>query len=236
MARKFWPETDPLGQHVKLSRSATSWTTVVGVVADARTESLKDTGVPAIYASAYQKPTKHLAIFLRGCLDAAATAEQVREQVQLVDATLPVFGAQMLQDTVAASLAERRFSMQLVGLFAATALLLACLGMYGVISYIVGERTREIGIRLALGAERRTIVGMVIGQSMPPILAGAAIGTACALGVSRLMAGLLYGVRPTDPATFSTVPIVLVAVASLACYIPARRATRIDPMITLRDQ
>ncbi|HEX3645143.1 MAG TPA: ABC transporter permease [Vicinamibacterales bacterium] len=236
MARAFWPNTNPLGQHVKLSRSATSWTTVVGIVADARTESLKDAHVPAIYASAYQGTTKHLAIFLRGRVDAAATADQVREQVQLVDATLPVFGAQMLEDTVAASLAERRFSMQLVGLFAVTALLLAGLGIYGVISYIVSERTREIGIRLALGAERRTIVGMVLGQSMPPIVAGAAIGIACALGVARLMAGLLYGVRPTDPATFSAVPVVLVVVALFACYIPARRATRIDPMIALRDQ
>ena len=208
----------------------------MGIVADARTESLKDASVPAIYTSAYQKPTKHLAIFLRGRVDAAATPDQVREQVQLVDATLPVFGAQLLQDTVAASLAERRFSMQLVGLFAVTTLLLAGLGIYGVISYIVSERTREIGIRLALGAERRTILRMVVGHSMPPILAGAAIGIACALGVSRLMAGLLYGVRPTDPATFSAVPVVLVAVALFASYIPARRATRIDPMSILRDQ
>ena len=236
MARAFWPKTNPLGQHVRLSRSGTSWTTVVGIVADARTESLKDASVPAIYTSAYQKPTKHLAIFLRGRVDAAATPDQVREQVQLVDAALPVFGAQLLQDTVAASLAERRFSMQLVGLFAVTTLLLAGLGIYGVISYIVSERTREIGIRLALGAERRTILRMVVGHSMPPILAGAAIGIACALGVSRLMAGLLYGVRPTDPATFSAVPVVLVAVALFASYIPARRATRIDPMSILRDQ
>jgi putative ABC transport system permease protein len=124
----------------------------------------------------------------------------------------------------------------MVGLFAVTALLLAGLGIYGVISYIVSERTREIGIRLALGAQRRTIVRMVVGQGMPPILVGATIGLVCALGVSRSMAGLLYGVRPTDPATFSAVPLLLVAVALFACYIPAGRATRIDPLITLRDQ
>jgi predicted permease len=236
MARTFWPNTNPLGQHVKLSRSATSWTTVVGVVADARTESLKDAGVPEIFASAYQKPAKHLAIFLRGQVDAATISDQVREQVQLVDATLPVSGAHILEETVAASLSERRFSMEMVGLFAVTALLLAGLGIYGVISYIVSERTREIGIRLALGAQPRTIVRMVLGQGMPPILVGAMIGLVCALAVSRSMAGLLYGVRPTDPATFSTVPLVLVAVALFACYIPAARATRIDPMITLRDQ
>jgi predicted permease len=234
MARKFWPGADPLGEHVKLSRSATSWTVVVGIVADARTESLKDAGVPEIYASAYQKTAKHLAIFLRGQVDAATTPDYVREQVQLVDATLPVFGAQMLDDTVAGSLAERRFSMEVVGMFAVTALLLAGLGIYGVISYIVSDRTREIGVRLALGAERRTILRMVLGQGFGLTMAGAAVGLACALVVSQLMAGLLYGVRPTDPATFAIVVVLLVSVALFACYIPARRAVRIDPMIALR--
>ena len=217
MARTFWPDADPLGEHVKLSRSATSWTTIVGIVADARTESLKDASVPEIYASAYQKPAKHLAIFLRGQLDAATTPDRVREQVQLVDNTLPVFGAQMLRDTVAASLAARRFSMEIVGLFAATALLLAGLGIYGVLSYIVGERAREIGIRLALGAERRTILRMVLREGFELTLAGAAFGVACALVVSHLMAGLLYGVRPTDPATFAGVAALLVGVALCAC-------------------
>ncbi|HEX7140607.1 MAG TPA: FtsX-like permease family protein, partial [Vicinamibacterales bacterium] len=236
MARTFWPDANPLGQHVKLSRSATSWTTIVGVVADARTESIRDSSVPEIYASAYQKPAKHLAIFLRGQLDVATTPDRVREQVQLVDDTLPVFGAQMLRETVAASLAERRFSMEIVGLFASTALLLAGLGIYGVLSYIVGERAREIGIRLALGAERRTILRMVLRQGFELTLAGAAFGVACALVVSHLMAGLLYGVRPTDPATFAGVTALLVGVALCACYIPARRAIRIDPMVALRHE
>jgi predicted permease len=234
MARTFWPGTDPLGQHVKLSRSATSWTTVVGIVADARTESLKDASVPEIYASAYQKPAKHLAILVRGRVDAAATPDQVREQVQLVDPTLPVFDAQMLEETVAASLAERRFSMEMVGLFALIALLLAGLGIYGVISYIVSERTREIGIRLALGAERTTILRMVLRQGLRLTFAGAGVGLVCALVVSRLMAGVLYGVKPTDPVTFASVAVVLVTVALSACYVPVQRAIRIDPVIALR--
>jgi ABC-type antimicrobial peptide transport system permease subunit len=142
----------------------------------------------------------------------------------------------MLSDTVAASLAERRFSMEIVGLFAATALLLAGLGIYGVISYMVGERTREIGIRLALGAERRTILRMVLRQGFELTMAGAAFGLACALVVSHLMAGLLYGVRPTDPATFVGVAVLLVGVALCACYIPARRAIRVDPMVALRHE
>jgi len=234
MARTFWPNEDPLGRRVTLSRIATAWTTVVGVVADARTESLTDASVPQIYASAYQKTVKHLAIFLRGQLCAATIPDRVRELVQSVDPTLPVFGAQLLDGTVAGSLAERRFSMEMVGLFAVTALLLAGLGIYGVISYIVSERTHEIGIRLALGADRRTILRMVLRQGLGLTLTGAAVGFACALVVSRLMAGLLYGVRPTDPLTFAGVALVLIAIALFACYLPARRAIRIDPMGALR--
>jgi putative ABC transport system permease protein len=236
MARAFWPGENPIGQHVKLRRSATSWATIVGVVADARTESLKDAGVPEIYASVYQRGEKHLAIFLRGQFDVAAMADRVREQVQLVDDTLPVYGGQTLNETVSVSLVERRFSTAMVALFALTALLLAALGIYGVISYDVSERTHEIGIRLALGAERRTIVRMVLLRGVALVLLGAAIGLACAAGVSRSMAGVLYGVRPIDPPTFAGVAVLLIAVAVVACYIPARRATRVDPMIALRHQ
>jgi predicted permease len=236
MAHAFWPNTNPLGERVKLSRSATSWTTVVGIVANARTESLQDANVPEIYASAYQKPSKHLAIFLRGRVDAATTPDQVREQVQLIDATLPVFNARMLTETVTASLAERRFSMAMIALFAATALLLAGLGTYGVISYMVIGRTREIGIRLALGADRRTVLRMVLGEGMGLTLAGAAVGLLCALAVSRVMAGVLYGVQPTDPVTFAAVAVVLGAVAMVACYVPAQRAIRIDPTIALKHE
>jgi putative ABC transport system permease protein len=234
MARTFWPNTNPLGQHVKLSRSVTSWTTIVGIVADARTESLKEAGVPEIYASAYQKPAKHLAIFLRGQIDAAAIPERVREQVQLVDATLPVFGGQMLKDTIAASLAQRRFSMAMIGLFATTALLLAGLGVYGIIACGVNERRREIGIRLALGAERSTILRMVFRQGVGLILAGSTVGFVCALAVSRVMTGVLYGVEPADPVTFVSVTAVLVTVALFACYVPARRAICVDPLTALR--
>ena len=234
MARTFWPDMNPLGRRVKLSRSDAAWTMIVGIVADARTESLRDASVPEIYASAYQKVTKHLAIFLRGQVDPAATPDRVREQVQRVDAALPVFGAQMLSETVAASLAERRFSLEIVALFATTALLLAGLGIYGVVSYLVAERTRDIGIRLALGAERRTIMRMILRQGFELAIAGAACGLACAAVVSHLMAGLLYGVRPTDPATFAIVAVVLAAVGLGACYLPARRAVRIDPLVALK--
>jgi predicted permease len=238
-ARMYWPNDDAVGKHLKLNnaRGTTmnrSWTTVVGVIADARTESLAEASVPQIYLSLYQHRPKDLAIFLRGRLDPAATPVELREQVQLINPELPVFGAQTLNDMVSASLSERRFSMEMVGLFALTALLLAGLGIYGVISYIVSERTHEIGIRLALGAQSRNIVRMVLRQGLVLAIAGAAVGLVCALIVSHLMAGLLYGVRPTDPLTFAGVALVLIGVALLACYIPARRAIRVDPLVALR--
>jgi putative ABC transport system permease protein len=234
-ARKFWPVEDPVGRHVKLSRSATGWTTIVGVVADARTESLQDANVPVIYASAYQRSQKHLAIFLRGHIDAAAAADRVREQVQAIDPMLPVFGAQALSDTVSTSLSDRRFAIEAVGLFAVTALLLASIGIYGVIACLVSERTHEIGIRLALGADRRTILRTILGQGIGLVAAGGALGLVCAVIVSRLMSGLLYGVQPADPATFIVVAAALTLVGFCACYIPARRAIRIDPNLALRN-
>lgn len=233
-AQTYWPNQDPLGKHLKLSRRETSWSTVVGIVADAQTESL-EARVPEIYSSLYQKGAKHLAIFLRGNLDAGAIGDQVREQVQNVDPTIPVFGAQPLNETISDSLADRRFSMEIVGLFALTALLLAGLGIYGVISYIVSERTHEIGIRLALGAQSRNILRMVLRQGLGLATAGTAVGLVGALIVSRLMAGLLYGVSPTDPPTFAGVGLLLIGVALLASFIPAWRATKVDPMFALRD-
>ena len=234
MARTFWPDADPIGAHVKLSRSAGAWTTIVGVVADARTETLADPGVPQIYASAYQKTAKHLAIFLRGPADTAAAADRVRDAVQSLDPTLPVFGAEPLTSAVSGSLAARRFAVQIVALFALTALLLAALGIYGVMSYTIAARTQEIGVRLALGAPRERLFAQIVGRGLALAVAGAAVGVLCAAVVARLMAGVLYGVRPLDPMTFAAVPIALVIVAALACSIPARRALRIEPLLALR--
>ena len=233
LARTYWPNENALGQHLKRPADS-SWTTVIGVVADARTESLARAIVPEIFLSVYQRRSKDLAIFVRGRLDTAAIPAELREQVRAVDPELPVFGAQTLDEMVSASLSERRFSMEMVGLFALTALLLAALGIYGVISYIVSERTHEIGIRMALGAQRQNILRMVLRQGLALALAGAAVGLACALIVSHLMAGQLYGVRPTDPLTFAGVGLLLIAVALLACYIPARRAIRVDPLVALK--
>jgi ABC-type antimicrobial peptide transport system permease subunit len=182
----------------------------------------------------YQTGAKHLAIFLRGHLDAAVIPGAVREQVQAVNGELPVFGGETLADALSASLSVRRFSMNMIALFALTALLLAGLGIYGVTSYLVNERTREIGIHLALGAERGTIMQMVLREGLSLAIAGAGAGLAGGLMAGHLMAGLLYGVSPTDPATFIGVTAVLALVAFAACYIPARRAIRVDPIVAFR--
>ena len=235
-ARMFWPGQSTLGMRFKRNRASASWITVVGVIANARTESLAQADVPKIYLNFYQTGGKRLAVFLRGHLDIGAIPAEVREQVQSVDPTLPVSDAHTLTETLSASLAERRFSMEMVGLFALTALLLASLGIYGVISYMVSERAHEIGIRIALGAKSSSIQQMVLRQGLALAIAGAAAGLVGALIVSRSMAGLLYGVRPTDPLTFTAVAFLLIVVALFACYIPARRAIRVDPMVALRHE
>ncbi len=233
-ARTYWQNQNPIGKRFRKAKADSPWITVIGLIANARTESLAEAGVPKIYLDLYQTGGKRLAIFLRGNLDTAAISDEVREQVQSVDPTLPVFGARTLNETVSASLSERRFSMEIVALFASTALLLAALGIYGVISYIVSERTHEIGIRIALGAEKNSILRMILRQGLALAIAGAAVGLVGALIVSHLMAGLLYDVRPTDPLTFAGVALLLIGVALLACYIPARRAMRVDPLVALR--
>ena len=247
-ARMYWPGKDgkgenPLGKRVRLhldsrellNTSKPAWTTIIGVIADARTESLADAATPQIYRSVYQHPAKDLAIFLRGQLDPSVISSQMRTQIQSVDPQLPVFHAQTLDEVLSTSLSVRRFSMEMVALFAATALLLAGLGIYGTISYVVNEQRQEIAIRLALGAQRGTILKMILRRGLGLAVAGAGLGVAGAWIVSHLMAGLLYGVSPSDPLTFISLTFVLVVVALAACYFPARRAMRVDPIVALRE-
>ena len=242
-ARTYWPNQDPLGKRVRLRRdnrepssgTRPEWTMIVGVIADARTESLADVVTPQIYRSLYQHPAKDLAIFLRGHPDPSTISALAREQVQSIDPTLPVFHAETLNDLLSASLSVRRFSMEMVAFFAATALLLAGLGIYGTISYVVNEQRREIAIRLALGAQRAIILKMILRRGLGLAAAGAGLGLAGALIVSHLMAALLYGISPSDPLTFVGITAVLVMVALAACYIPARRAMRVDPIGALRE-
>jgi putative ABC transport system permease protein len=243
-ARTYWLNEDPLGKRVRLRLDTRGlpgsakpvWTTIVGVIADARTESLADAAIPQIYRSVYQRASKDLAIFLRGQLDPAAISDQVRKQVESIDPELPVFHAETLEDVLSTSLSVRRFSMEMVALFAATALLLAGLGIYGTISYVVNEQRREIAIRLALGAQKGTILKMVLRRGLGLAAAGTGLGVAGALIVSHLMAGLLYGVSPIDLPTFAGVTLLLATVALGASYIPALRAMRLDPITTLHAE
>jgi predicted permease len=252
-ARTYWPGKDgkgedPVGKRVRLHSQSTGnnreilysagpgWTTIIGVIADARTESLAEPVTPEVYRSVYQHASKDLVIFLRGQLDPSAIPAQVRGQVQSIDPQLPVFGAVTLDEVLADSLSVRRFAMEIVALFAATALLLAGLGIYGTISYVVNEQRREIAIRLALGAQRGNILKMVLSRGLGLAAAGAGLGVAGALIVSHLMAGLLYGVSPADLPTFAGVTLVLTTVALAASYIPALRAMRVDPITTLHSE
>jgi putative ABC transport system permease protein len=235
-ARTYWPNQDPVGKRVRLSASKPDWTTIVGVIADARTESLADAAIPQVYLDIYQRLSNDLAFFLRGQVDPATISAQVRTQVQAVDPELPIFRAETLNDVLSSSLSVRRFSMEMVALFAATALLLAGLGIYGTISYLVNEQSREIAIRFALGAQGRDILKMVLRQGLTLAAAGAVLGLAGALIVSHLMAGLLFGVSPNDLPTFVGVSVVLTLVALAASCIPALRAMRLDPITMLHSE
>jgi predicted permease len=235
-ARTYWPNQDPVGKRVRLDRRKPVWTTIVGVIADARTESLADAGIPQVYLDIYQRPAKFLAFYLRGQVDPAAISAQVRTQIQSVDPELPVYRAETLDDVLSSSLSVRRFSMQMVAAFAATALLLAALGIYGTISYLVNEQRREFAIRLALGAQRGQILKMVLRRGLVLAAVGAVLGVAGALIVSHLMAGLLFGVSPNDLLTFVAVSLVLTLVALAASCIPALRAMRLDPITMLHTE
>ena len=171
---------------------------------------------------------------IRAANDPAALVKSVRQTVLEVDPNQPVANVQTLKEIVKKSLSQRRFILALIGGFAGAALLLAAIGLYGVMGYAVSQRTREIGVRMALGARQRDVISMVIGQGMRIVLIGLAVGMIGAVGLSRLLQGFLFEIKPTDPTTFMGVSLILLLVALLACWLPARRAARVDPMVALR--
>lgn len=231
MARMFFPNEEPLGQRIRIVSSP--WLTITGVVGDVRHSGLDRRPNPEMYLSNLQEPKGSLAVMVRTSSDPSMLASAVREQVTALDQSLPMSITTMDQ-VFAESVGGPRFNMLLLGVFAALALGLAVVGVFGVINYSVAQRTREIGVRIALGAKRGDIFKLVVGQGMILALAGVAIGLGGALALTRLISKLLYGVTPTDPVTFLGVSVVLTSVALLASYIPARRAMKVDPMIALR--
>ena len=231
MARMYWPNEDPVGKRMRIIFSP--WLTIVGVVGDVRHTGLNNPPNPEMYLSQLQEPQSSMAVLARTTGDPLQLASAAREQLKAMDKDLPVTVTTM-DELFANSLAGQRFNTSLLGVFAAVALLLAMIGVFGVINYSVAQRTHEIGIRLALGAQRRDVFKLVVGQGLLLALVGVVVGTAGAVAMTRLIAGLLYGVSPTDGPTFVLVSLIVTAVAFLACYLPARRATRVDPLVALR--
>ena len=235
-AHKYWPNRDPLGRRVRFGRDPTKpWTTVVGIVNDIKSDGLDIDGVPHIYVPSYQDSNRRLSVVLRTSLPAAALGPRIRQQIQSIDPGLPVFGVASMNDVLDRSLASRRFSADLVGGFAGLAALLASIGIYGLLAYMVGQSSRDIGIRMALGARPEDILRMFLHRAVVLAGVGVGVGLVFAASSASVMASLLYGVRPHDPAVFLSVPLLLFAIAVLASYLPARRATKVDPLIALRE-
>ncbi|PYX46815.1 MAG: hypothetical protein DMG79_15370 [Acidobacteria bacterium] len=238
--RYWWPDHDPVGRRLRIrlrfgQNPVNPWSTVVGVVKNIKHDGLDVDGVPHIYVPLNQFVGRSLSLALRTSLPASTLEPQIRGAIQSVDPGLPVFNVTSLDEVLDASLASRRFSASLVAGFAGGALLLASIGIYGLLAYMVGQRSREIGLRLALGAQRADILRLVLGKGVVLAGLGIVIGVIFSAATASMMASLLYGVRPHDPAVFLIVPLLLLAVAALASYLPARRATKVNPMIAFRE-
>ncbi|AHG87819.1 permease [Gemmatirosa kalamazoonensis] len=231
MAKRFWPGRDPIGGRVSVDGE--TWCTVVGVVADTRQEGLGQRPYAQLYFSAAQLARGSMFVAVRGAGDPSSYVAAVRNAVAAVDPELPVYDTRTLAERLDRDVARPRVTAMLVALFAAVALALAAVGIYGVVAYGVAQRAREFGIRMALGARPRSVVRLVVGQGTAPVLAGLALGLGAAWGASRVLGALLYGVSATDPVAFIVVTVFLGAVALVAAYVPARRATRVDPVVVL---
>ena len=245
-ARRYFPEATPLGKRVIVGRTMGKDLArdipleIVGVVSDSKQTSLKDAALPTIYVPTTQVPDKLMANFrsfyfvIRTNGDPQSFAAAVRREMLSLDSQQPIRNIRTMDEVVATSISAQRFQMSLLALFGAIGLALSAVGIYGVMAYSVSQRTREIGIRMALGAQMKDVLRMVIGQGMKLTLLGVAIGLAGSFAVTRLLKTLLFGVQPNDLTTFAIVSVVLVVVALLASYIPARRATKVDPLVALR--
>jgi putative ABC transport system permease protein len=236
LRRRFFAGEDPVGKRLNLSSvGKPDWTQIVGVVGDVKYNGMADDVQPAIYQPIAQAPIWGFALILKTDVsDPLSLTTAVRNEISKLDPGLPVTKVSTMEQRVATAMAPPRFRTTLIALFAAVALILACVGIYGVISYSVTQRTHEIGIRIALGAQRRNVLRLVLGQGALMAVIGVMLGLGSAFALTRLMAGLLFGVTPTDPMTFICVPLGLMAVALLASYLPARRATKVDPLVALR--
>ena len=234
--RRFLGDGDPLGRRITLGNSADRVREIVGIVGSVHHYGLEDTSPAMMYVPYSQVPSEFMTLVLKTTGDPAGLAPAARAAVLTVDPDQPVGEVRTMDAVVSLSVAPRRLPAVLLGLFAALALVLASVGLYGVLSYSVTQRTHEIGVRLALGAANGDLLRLIIGQGMRLALGGVALGLVAAFPLSRLISGLLYGVSPADPVVFGGLAVFLSAVALLACWLPARRAARIQPMMALRNE
>jgi putative ABC transport system permease protein len=238
LAQKFWPNENPLGRRIKRGgpQSTNPWTTIVGVVRHVRYRTLEEPSRVEVYWPHAQTPSFFMSLTIKTNLEPQSLARTIQSEVASLDPDQPIASIRTMEELTATSVLRRRLTMALLTSFAAIALVLAAVGMYGVISYWVTQRSQEIGIRMALGARRLDVLKLVIGQSMSVLLVGVLLGLAGAFALTRLMAGLLYEVSATDAATFAAYSAGLALVGLLASYVPARRASRVNPIKALREQ
>ncbi|HWP42751.1 MAG TPA: FtsX-like permease family protein, partial [Blastocatellia bacterium] len=238
-AERFFHGQDPLGKHINVHLrahypGAEQLIEVVGVAEDVRYGKIDEVIEPEIYLSAWQPVVSHPTLIIRGSVDPAALVSAVRREVRLLDPNLPVYGVRTMRERVAEVTSRTRFIALMLSLFAGLALTISAIGIYGIMAYAVSIRTKEIGIRLALGAQTGDVMRLVLRQGMGMTVAGLVIGLAASYAVTHVLGSQLYGVEATDPATFALVIILLTSVALAACYIPAKRAAGVDPMAALR--
>ena len=246
MALRYWPNENPIGKRLKPQfpaakvpwrpQSSNTWLDIVGVVGDVKEEALNDEINPELYVPYLQNPSSLMNVLVRSKSDPLRLAPSLRRQVLAVDRDQPVSNLSTMEDVFSESLAEPKVITSLLTIFAGLALLLAALGVYSVISYSVAQRTHEIGIRMAVGAQQQHVLRMVVGQGLKLVLVGVGVGLATAFAVTRVLSNLLFGVTATDPPVFIVIPLLLVAVAILASYFPARNALKVDPINALRNE
>jgi predicted permease len=240
MARKYWPGEDPIGKRIASNGNVPpkdkDWARIIGVIGDVKDQPNSIQADPSFYWPITQEPYPELHLAIRAGNDPLSLIAAVRREVRALNKDVPVTEVKTLETIATAALAGQRFRLLVVGIFALTALALAAIGIYGVMSYLVSQRTHEIGIRTALGARRVDVLKLVLKQGLKLATTGVAVGLAGAFALTRLMEGMLFGVKPTDPLTFIGIPMLLAVVALLACVIPARRATKVDPLIALRHE
>ena len=236
--RRYWPDEDPLGKQLRIgpANQQNRWLTIVGIVGDIKSDGFDAPTAPHIYLPVRQNPGYASVIYLRSAGNPESLGEAIRHEVQSLDPNIPVFSVRTMDEVIARSMAERRFALQLLGVFATVAMLLAAIGIYGVMAYSFSQRTHEIGVRIALGAQRMDILRLAVGEGMRLVVIGLAAGLFGAAILTRFARTMLFDVSPADPITFAAISGILAGVAFLACYIPARRATRVDPLIALREE